>query len=224
MADNSHPVGEGNRRSFMPAAILAASLPMWSSIGCAHGPRVSDPIPVAHYFASVETVQSGDVDALTIAPLGLHLNLGRYLSVDIVVEGPARQALKAADYLAIAARLKPDDWLEVVDPEGTKLRLTAARMPQGQYTSTAAYSVQVDESRSRLLVQAWSKRGMFERMRPGTYRVRLLDNPEYSTLIYGENCSVDTEWREFEIFRGSVAPSSLRDRPQVYLPLAFRAD
>ena len=224
MCQDTDPIDKVNKPMLLPSAIMTTVLLLWSSTGCAHVPRCSEPISVAQYVASVDMNHLGSVETISIAPLGVHLDHGRYLSVDIAVEGPARQALRTARYLAVAARLRPDDWLEVVDPEGTKLRLTAAPMPRGQYTSIAAYSVRIGESRSRLLVQAWSQRGMFDRMRPGAYRVRLLENMEYLAAVKGEQYSVDTQWHEFEIFRGSIAPSPLRDRPQIYLPSGLRTN
>lgn len=130
---------------------VTAGLSIWCVLGCAHPPRIDDPIPLADYLGSVELGDIEDAELVTIAPVGLHVpNHNGTLSIDVEVQGPSTQARWAADFLAAAAGWAPDDWIEVIDPKGNQLELRS--LPARRHPPTAlSYAIRLDESRVRFL-------------------------------------------------------------------------
>ena len=221
MTWNYHSHCKNINARMVSAWMLLVLVSVCGIIGCTQIFRVSTSIPVEEYLEGVAIDPRDDVNSVRILPVGIRLEGAQYLVVDLLVDGPNQMALRAADYLSMAAALKPDEWLEVSDPKGRKVGLTAREMLPGAYGTTASYSVRVDRSTARVLAQIRFRKNAWRSFPAGMYRVRIIDNPGLTIAVGGSFFSVDTRWHEFDIFSGTISPSAAESRPESFVPPNF---
>lgn len=196
-----------------------------TSTGCTSSniPSFREAIPANQYLSERGLENPGTLEKISIAPVAIRVYRLHRISVDVVIEGPAWPALNTTNALVSAVRYAPEDWLEIVKPNGKKLELVplhkATRRGVFDHQSGASeFSIPLADSLTRLLARACVGTSTFEHIPAGLYRVRLLDKAADKFLHSRIDYEVDTRWHEFEIVAAQIKPASIADVQQIYIP------
>ena len=214
------------RRLFTLALFLLLGAILNVAVGCSSIPRASEPIPVAQYLSERTIGESDDATLVKIAPIAIRLEerIGR-ICIDIVVEGPPMPALDVANSLVDLVRRSPEDSLEIVKPNGKRLRVVPSPgEPPRHPIGPRHFSVPLGESMARVLAQACADTPLLEQVPAGIYRVRILNGVKDAVYHGRTPYMIDTEWHDFEIFRRTILPAPYEQMPRAYVPTWFRAD
>lgn len=195
-----------------------------ASSGCTSSkiPSFREAIPANQYLSERGLENPGTLKKIMIAPVAIRVYKLHRLSVDVVIEGPAWPALDATNCLVSAVRYAPEDWLEIVKPNGKKLELVplqkaARRGVFDHHYGSSEFSIPLADSLTRLLARACVGTSTFEHIPAGIYRVRLLDKSAEEFLPSRVEYELDTQWHEFEIVAAQIRPASIADMQQIYV-------
>lgn len=202
-------------------SIIAAMVGM--SSGCVSIPAQPDPIQVRQYLSEKGLEDPGSLEAIRIAPVAIRAYRPHRVIVDVVVEGPAWPALDITNCLVSAVRNAPEDWIEIVKPNGELLDLVPLpSFIRGSVMDARTRSIPLGDSLTRLLGEARAGTPLFETIPRGLYQVRLLSKVADQFLHSPVEYEIDTRWHAFEIVADQIQPASSADMQQIYLAPQFR--